>query len=223
MATKKAKMRTVKIPKNHYEIKAFVDSPSGLKIAARQVSKTLEVDIAGEIGWDVDDVQINAALREGEDYEKVLVRVNSPGGNAWTGVAIYNRLVEVDVPVETRIMGEAASAASIIAMAGDEITINEASSIRVHYPYVGVVGNAGKLRMIAQALDEVSDMMVDIYTSRTGMSSKDVKNYMEEDRSLYSAEAKKLGFVDKVLKSKTPKASTTEAVMAKAHSQSETS
>ena len=105
---------------------------------------TLEVDIAGEIGWDVDDVQINSALREGDDYEKVLVRVNSPGGNAWTGVAIYNRLVEVDVPVETRIMGEAASAASIIAMAGDEITINEASSIRVHYPYVGVVGNAGK-------------------------------------------------------------------------------
>ena len=60
-------------------------------------------------------------------------------------------------------------------------------------------------------------MMVDIYTSRTGMSSKDVKAYMEEDRSLYSAEARKLGFVDKVLKSKTPRARDKDTVLAKTH------
>ena len=108
----KKQMKKIKIPKSHREIQAFAFKPSEINIQSRQVANTLEVDISGEIGWEVDDVQINSALRSDADYNDVLVRINSPGGNVWTGIAIYNRLVEVDQPVETRIMGEAASAAS---------------------------------------------------------------------------------------------------------------
>ena len=196
-------MQPIRIPSHHREIQAFVQSDN-LEIQSRRVENTLELDISGEIGWAVDDTQINTALREGDDYDRVLVRVNSPGGNAWTGVAIYNRLVELDQPVETRVMGEAASAASIIAMAGDEISMSESSNIRVHYPFVGIVGDASKLRMIAIALDEISDMMVEIYQARTGMKPPDIHALMKEDRPMYAAEAKRLGFADRVYKNKKP-------------------
>ena len=207
MARKKTKpvMVPIRIPSHHREIQAFVQS-NNLEIKSQRVENTLELDISGEIGWAVDDTQINTALREGDDYDNVLVRVNSPGGNAWTGVAIYNRLVELEQPVETRVMGEAASAASIIAMAGDTITMSESSNIRVHYPYVGIVGNADKLRVIAIALDEISDMMVEIYQARTGMKPPDIHALMKEDRPMYAAEAKRLGFTDQVTKNKKTKA-----------------
>ena len=138
----KKNLKQIKIPKSHRDIQAYAFKPTEINIQARQVANTLEVDISGEIGWEVDDVQINSALRTGDDYSDVLVRINSPGGNVWTGIAIYNRLTEVDQPVETRIMGEAASAASIIAMAGDEISMNQSASFLVHNPYVGIIGDA---------------------------------------------------------------------------------
>ena len=199
---KKKNRKKIKITKSHRLLQAMCFKPSEINIQARQVRNTLEVDISGEIGWEVDDVQINSALR-GEDYNDVIVRINSPGGNVWTGIAIYNRLLEIEEPVETRIMGEAASAASIIAMAGDEITINQSGSFLVHYPYVGIVGDADKLRVMAQALDEISDMMVDIYTDRTGMSENEIRAHMRADKTMLAAEAKKLGFVDRILKGKT--------------------
>ena len=197
----KRNLKKIKITKSHRLLQALCFKPSEIDIKARQVRNTLEVDISGEIGWEVDDVQINSALRA-DNFDDVVVRINSPGGNVWTGVAIYNRLLEIEQPVETRIMGEAASAASIIAMAGDEITINQSGSFLVHYPYVGIVGDADKLRVMAEALDEISDMMVDIYTDRTGMTDKEIRNHMRADKTMLAAEAKKLGFVDRVIKTR---------------------
>lgn len=97
---------------------------------------------------------------------KILVRVNSPGGSVFDGVAIYNGIRSHPSEVTVRIEGIAASAASFIAMAGDRILMAPHSTMMIHDPWSGVVGNASDMRAEADVLDKLGNTLASIYAER---------------------------------------------------------
>ncbi|WP_034085582.1 head maturation protease, ClpP-related, partial [Pseudomonas aeruginosa] len=111
---------------------------------------------------------IAGALRAiGGDVD-VTVNINSPGGDVFEGLAIYNLLREHKGKVTVNIIGLAASAASFIAMAGDEIRIGRAAFLMIHNAWLIAMGNRNDLREIADWLEPFDMTLADIYAQRTG-------------------------------------------------------
>ncbi len=97
------------------------------------------------------------------DVTDIDVRINSPGGNVWDGMAIYNLLTSHLAQVHVYIDGLAASIASVIAMAGDKITMGQGAAMMIHSPHALFAGNADEMRNMAETLDTVERGMLDIY------------------------------------------------------------
>lgn len=130
------------------------------------------------------------------EVEDILVRINSPGGNVWDGIAIFNMLKEHAAQVHVQVEGIAASAASLIAMAGDLITMGEGSMMMIHNPYGLAIGDGNELRKAADMLDKVKSEFVDIYSRRSGAAADDVGTMMDEETWMNGAEAVDKGFAD---------------------------
>ena len=168
-------------------------------------------DAIGE-SWDgagVTSKRIGAALRAiGEN--PVTVNVNSPGGDFFEGVAIYNLLREHKAKVTVRVMGLAASAASIIAMAGDEILMGDGAFLMIHNAWAVAIGNRHDMAQAAQHLEPFDAAMASVYASRTGMSVAEVSTLMDKETWINSAQAVEDGFATGVLEraeiTKDPKA-----------------
>ena len=126
------------------------------------------------------------------------MRLNSPGGDAFEGVAIFNVLKNYGKPVNVAVDGLAASAASIIAMAGDTITMGEGSMLMIHNAMGIAMGNASDLRQLADTLDSVSASIADIYVTRTGNSKTSVLDMMSAETWMSATEAVKNGFATTV-------------------------
>lgn len=156
------------------------------------------LDTIGEdflTGEGVTGKRIGAALRSiGEN--PVVVNINSPGGDYFEGVAIYNMLRAHPAKVTVRVVGLAASSASIIAMAGDEIQIGQAGFLMIHNAWSVCVGN--RLDMLRQHDDlAVFDTaMAELYSARTGISSGDIQALMDEETWFTGSEAVAKGFAD---------------------------
>lgn len=168
-------------------------------------------DAIGE-SWDgagVTSKRIGAALRAiGEN--PVTVNVNSPGGDFFEGVAIYNLLREHKAKVTVRVMGLAASAASIIAMAGDEILMGDGAFLMIHNAWAVAIGNRHDMAQAAQHLEPFDAAMASVYASRTGLSVAEVSTLMDKETWINSAQAVEDGFATGVLEraeiTKDPKA-----------------
>jgi ATP-dependent Clp protease, protease subunit len=100
--------------------------------------------------------------------DTITVRINSPGGDVFDGVAIYNILKQNPARVVVNIDGLAASIASVIAMAGDEITMAENAMMMIHEAWTMAVGNAGDFRETADRLEKVNGVIRDTYARQTG-------------------------------------------------------
>ena len=122
-------------------------------------------------------------LKAIEDKE-LHIHINSPGGNAYAGVAIYNLLKERKGKTVTHIDCIAASAASLIALAGDEIVMSIGSVLMIHRPWIRAVGNSDELRKTADDLDKLGDCIFEIYKNSLA-NSEDEKKV----RELYNSEA----------------------------------
>lgn len=131
----------------------------------------------------------------------IEVQINSPGGDMFEGIAIYNVLREHPQPITVKIMGMAASAASVIAMAGDEILIGAASFIMVHNCWVVAVGNRHDMQETAEWLQPFDQAMVDVYAARTGASAKDIAKWMDAETFMSGTLAISRGFADDLLAS----------------------
>ena len=157
-------------------------------------------DAIGE-SWDgtgVTSKRIGAALRAiGEN--PVTVNVNSPGGDFFEGVAIYNLLREHKAKVTVRVMGLAASAASIMAMAGDEILMGDGAFLMIHNAWAVAIGNRHDMAQAAQHLEPFDSAMASVYASRTGMSVAEVATLMDKETWINSAQAVEDGFATGVL------------------------
>lgn len=142
--------------------------------------------------------RIAAALR-GMGPGPVVVNINSPGGDFFEGLAIYNALREHDGAVEVRILGLAASAASIIAMAGDEIKIGRAAFLMIHNTWVLAAGDRHAMREVADWLEPFDRAAANLYAVRTGKSAKNVGELLDTETWLGGQDAIDQGFADSLL------------------------
>ena len=127
----------------------------------------------------------------------LVVEINSPGGNVWDGLTIYNMLRGRQAPVTTRVVGIAASIASIIALAGDTIEMAEASLFMIHDPSGMVAGTSEDMRKMANALDQHAEILANIYVKRTGKTSAQIRAAMSAETWFTAQEAIQFGLADK--------------------------
>src|SRR5690606_32484408 len=194
--------RTFKRPQNYQW-----DAPSDvlakwaqMPVSAEQDSDTTIsiLDVIGEDYWSGTGVtanRISAALRSIGD-RAITVRINSPGGDMFEGIAIYNILRTHPAKVTAEILGWAASAASIIAMAGDEIRMGPGSFMMVHNAWGLVIGNRHDMREAASLFDQFDAALADIYEVRTGMKRADIEQLMDAETFMNPAQAVGYGFAD---------------------------
>lgn len=132
------------------------------------------------------------------DVSRIRVRINSPGGSVFDGLAIYNALRGHDADVEVHIDGLAASIASVIAMAGTTISIADNALMMIHDPWSIVMGNAEEMRRQATVLDKIRLQMIRAYTQQTGLDETRLEQLLAAETWLTAQEAAELGFVDEI-------------------------
>ncbi|MDW5499870.1 Clp protease ClpP [Pseudomonas lundensis] len=172
----------------------------GIK-AANSSDNTISIfDVIGSDYWGegVTANRIAGALRSmnGED---VTVSINSPGGDMFEGLAIYNQLREYSGKVTVKVLGIAASAASIIAMAGDDVQIGRGAFLMIHNCWVYAVGNRHDLARAAQDMEPFDRAMQDIYSARSGLDAATVSGMMDNETYIGGNDAVEKGFADRLL------------------------
>jgi len=129
----------------------------------------------------------------------VTVNINSPGGDMFEGLAIYNLLREYEGKVTVKVLGLAASAASIIAMAGDEVQIGRGAFLMIHNCWVYAMGNRHDLQQIATDMAPFDKAMNDIYGARTGLDAATIDAMMDAETYIGGSDAVEKGFADRLL------------------------
>ena len=204
----------IKLSQNHFgssrfcqknmldpKIKNFIDTNEmeiERKVIFNKAENKLVVTVYGDVNWysslqDFDDQIAN------NDFDEMELRINSYGGDAWSGIAIYNRLKALKKPIHGYIDGIAASAASIIIMGADKIYMPETAMMMIHNPWTFVVGDAKYLREIAEKLEQMESQMIGIYHRRTGISKDDIAMMMDKEAEIYGEEAVEKKFADVLL------------------------
>lgn len=188
--------------------------------AVRQADEDAEntisiLDVIGQDWWGegVTSKRIAAALRQ-IGKQDVIVSINSPGGDYFEGLAIYNMLRDHPAKVTVKVLGIAASAASVIAMAGDEVQIARAGFLMIHNTWVIAMGDRHALRDVADWLQPFDQTAVDIYAARTGIDPKELGKMLDKETWIGGADAVETGFADSLLSS--------DEVTAKAKNETET-
>ena len=162
----------------------------------------VEVQIYEDVGagWfgGVTAKQISSDLKAAGNVQTIDVRIASYGGDVNDGLAIYRMLAEHKARVVTHIDGVAASIASIIAMAGDEIVMAEAGSMMIHEGWTIAAGNAKAMRDMADHLEATSAQLANIYAGRTKQPEQQVKDWMAAETWFYGQEAVDKGFANRL-------------------------
>jgi ATP-dependent Clp protease protease subunit len=179
---------------------AFKDVPCQFRAASKTGRGTL--DLYGIIGadWFGDGIttkMVSDALAAMGSVTSVDVNINSPGGDVFEGRGIYNLLKKHPARVNVYVAAEASSAASLIAMAGDEITMAEGSVMMIHRASGVAVGNVDAVKRLLNRLEQVDDMLVSTYASRSGNSIEKVRAWMEAETWMTANEAVLRGFAEK--------------------------
>lgn len=157
-------------------------------------------DVIGEDFWTGGGFtakRMAAALRS-VGKNPVTVKINSPGGDMFEGIAIYNLLREHPARVSVDVMGWAASAASIIAMAGDEIRMGLGTFMMVHNAWGMVIGNRHDMRDAATMFDGFDAAIADIYQARVSVDRAAIEKLMDAETFMGPSEAVDKGFADSV-------------------------
>lgn len=161
------------------------------------------LDVIGEDWWTGEGVsskRIAGALRA-IGKRDVTVNINSPGGDYFEGLTIYNMLREHPAKVTVKILGIAASAASVIAMAGDDVQIARAGFLMIHNTWVVAMGDRHAFRDVADWLEPFDQSAIDIYAARTGLAEKDLGKMLDRETWIGGADAVDKGFADSLLPS----------------------
>ncbi len=133
------------------------------------------------------------------EASEIVVRINSPGGEIFEGVAIYNQLINSGRRVVVRIDSIAASISSVIAMAGDRISMAGNAQMMIHKGWSLVLGNADDFRKEAETLDSIdSGSIASTYAARTGQTPEAITQMMADETWLSAEAAKEKGFVDEI-------------------------
>lgn len=182
---------------------AFDRWNAGLRVAAEAgADNVISIyDVIGEDPWSgggFTAARLAGALRQ-IGKRDVVVNINSPGGNVFDGLAIYNLLRDHPANVTVKIVGLAASAASVIAMAGDHVEIAAAGFLMIHNTSVLVIGNRNDLRGIADELETFDRALAGIYAAHTGLGEAEIGAMMDKETWFDGAQAVAQNFADDLL------------------------
>lgn len=161
--------------------------------------KNTEIQLYDEIGfWGVTAKAFTKELAalKGKD---VTVAINSPGGDVFDGIAIYNAIKAHDGNVTVRVDGLAASAASIVAMAGDTIEMADNAFLMIHNAWSVAIGNKADMQAMAAVLEKIDSALNDTYRKKTKKSKDDIQTLMDDETWLDAQESLELGFIDGIL------------------------
>lgn len=172
-----------------------------IQAAVENTSET--ITIYGVIGEDwygegVTVKRIDAALRAIGDRE-VTVYINSPGGDMFEGIAIYNRLREHKQKVTTKVLGMAASAASVIYLAGSERQVASSAFLMIHNCWTFLAGNRHYLRDVADDMEEFDAAMSDLYAETSGQTPESMAELMDDETFIRGKRAVELGLATNIL------------------------
>jgi len=141
---------------------------------------------------------IKKQMDEAGEYAGISLRINSPGGDAFEGIAIHNLIRAQGKPVAVYVDGVAASSASIVAMAGDTITMGGNAMMMVHNAWCGCQGEAADMRKTADLLDKVSESIGQTYVKRTGKTAAEIKALMDAETWMSAQDCLRDGFATKI-------------------------
>lgn len=177
------------------------EEAAGIRAAGDGDNIVKMFDVIGEDFWTGGGItakKVSAQLRAIGD-RPVEVQINSPGGDMFEGIAIYNVLREHSQDITVKVMGMAASAASIIAMAGDRVEIGAASFMMIHNCWVLAIGNRHDMAETAEWLEPFDSAMRDVYAARTGQSVDDIAGWMDAETFMSGGQSIERGFADDLL------------------------
>ncbi len=178
--------------------------PNGYRVVANKASNSAEIYVYGVIGGDwfgegVTAKQFADDLKALGNVKTIDLRINSEGGSVFDGKAMYSLLNEHKAKIIVHVDGLAASAASFLAMAGDEIEIAEGGFVMIHNAYMIAMGDAREMRRSADMLDTVNNTIIDVYAARTKGDRKAIATMMDDETWMTGAEAVKNGFADRMV------------------------
>lgn len=178
--------------------------PTGFRIQLKGESAA-EIYIYADIGdsWWGDGITAKKIADELKalpaTVSEITVRINSYGGDVFDALAIYRQLVDHKAKVIVQIDGIAASAASVIAMAGETIKIANGGQLMIHDAWTIGIGNAEELRRTADHVDMTSAELAKLYAARAKKTETEVRDLMRAETWMTAQEAKDRGFVDEVI------------------------
>lgn len=186
------------------------------KLEVKAAGDVTELMLYDEIGfWGVTAKQFNEALA-GITTPKVLLRINSPGGDVFDGYAMFNALKAHKSQIAVVVDGLAASAASFVALAGDTLTMADPAMLMIHRAWTLAIGNVNDLKQTADLLAKVDQQIADVYAGATGKPAADMLALMDAETWLTAQEAADLGFVDEITQADDPKLAGVHAAAAAA-------
>ena len=156
--------------------------------------------VIAEESWFADDVtpaMFKEELFSGDG--PITLHINSPGGDCFAASQIYTMLMEYPHDVTVQIDGMAASAASVIAMAGTRVQMSPTSMMMIHNPFTMAMGDSEEMRKAIQLLDEVKESIINAYEIKTGQSRTKLSHLMDSETWMNAWKAKELGFCDEVM------------------------
>lgn len=156
-----------------------------------------EINIYGAIGenfWEPEKSLTGETIKNQLPEGDITVRIDSPGGDVFAGLAIYNLLKQHDGKVTVYVDSWAASAASIIAMAGDDIYMPKTSMMMIHDPWTMAVGDAAEMNKTADMLLQIKSALIPAYAEKTGLSEQVIGDMMEKETWMTGTEAAAQGF-----------------------------
>ena len=132
----------------------------------------------------------------------VTVWINSPGGNVFAAAEIYTMLKDYKGSITVKIDAIAASAASVVAMAGDTVQMSPVAMLMIHDPSTVAMGNTKDMEKAIEVLNEVKESIINAYASKSGLSHARIANLMSNETWMNAKKAVELGFADEILFSK---------------------
>lgn len=158
-----------------------------------------DIYIYDEISWYA--ISADQFVKDLGDIKSKTIRVhlNTPGGNVFDGVAIYNALKQHEATIETYIDGLAASIGSMIALAGDTVRMADNGFFMIHEPWILAIGDSEELRKTADVLDKISGTLVKTYVKKSGKDEDQIKEWLAAETWFTAEEAKDAGFIDEII------------------------
>lgn len=165
-----------------------------------KANDTAEISIYDEIGfWGVSAASFAQDLKDcGNNIKQINLHIHSPGGDVFDGIAIYNLLKNHPANVTVYIDGLAASMASVIAMAGNEVIMPENAMMMIHKPWGIQGGDAEDMRKYADLLDKVENTLIPAYANKTGKTPEELAEMLSAETWLTAKECVEQGFADKL-------------------------